>query len=746
MLDLDPEVLKKMKSMGLLTDEQEAQQKADRKKKEAQEEQARKKKLAQQERNMGQRSRGGGFGGGGFRDNRGDRGGRNIRQVTAQQVHGIYGKVRQVPPATKPLEVATAPYNFIPLPDGILPSPLNDAIGNILQEADGNEKAMLDKTEKKALRQEFRRYLSEGEHYSGTIRLEIENLTPIFIGGNKDSAESFAPAGKAIIPGSELRGMVKNLFKMVTCGGWKAGEDMVNRHLYYRCMMASKSDAPQNQELCAHYTNYMTTTDKDGKVRKNARPGFLVKRKSGYVIYPLLEGKLHSIPIRSYMDKYHLYDKDVRKSAVHWDGQTVYIRVGLLSTKKLRTKEQIDKSTGEDRKRWGKQYYKYMSIDDIDKSKCYEVPSEIVEEYRDDKNRRGMDLIKRSPEKGTAPKHIEGLESYQSIIPCFFFLEEGSERVKSFGHGQSYRIPYDHSTMDAVNGELRKGTVDFAAAVFGQSSKAASWASRVAFEDAVPEKSMGTCGKAKAHALMQPNPTSFQLYLQQNDKDKLLFWDSAGAKARGYKLYWHSKDGHDWRASDTEQANLENDRAANAVELLKEINPLKAGARFKGQVRFWDLTRTELGALLRVFYLAKDGEEDIAYKIGMGKSIGLGSIRMVPTLCLEDGSRYQSLFDASGWHTSQKETDPQEFLSAYEDYVREAVDGKLWDSYQSTLKDMRLMMDYRNVSSIKEWEAATSPMDGNTKERDPQKMDNRFQRRSVLPGVREVIEKAKKGL
>lgn len=739
MVEFSAEMLAKL-GMSSLSENQ----KRYREEKEREENQQQKKMLKQQERNMGQRSKGGGGGFRGRNDNWSDRGKRKDSPIIAQEVHGVYGKVLRADPATRPQAIATAPYNFIPLPVDILPSPLDSAVHDILLDAEGHDKPALSKDEKKALREAFRNFLTEGERYSGSIDLAIENLTPLFIGGNRDESKTFAPAGKEIIPGSELRGVIKNLFKMVTCGGWKAGEDIVDRHLYYRCMMASNR-APQNKELCAKYTDYMTTRADDGSVKKNARPGFLVKDQSGYAIYPLLENKLHSIPIKSYMAKYRLRDADVKKSLVRWDGKMVYIQVGLLSTRNLRTKEQIEQSTGEDRKRWGKQYYKYMSVADIDKSRRYEVPPELIAEYRDDKNRRGMDLIKQVPLDGIAPKQIEGLDAYQSIIPCFFFLDNDGKRVKSFGHGQSYRIPYDHSTTDLVDGKLKKDTIDFASAMFGRSGSTASWASRISFDDAVLEKSMGTCDEAKAHALMQPNPTSFQLYLRQDNKEKLNFWDSQGAKLRGYKLYWHSGDGHDWRASETERKNLETERGANSVQLLKPMRPLKAGAKFKGQVRFWDLTKEELGALMKVFCLAKDGE-DIAYKIGMGKSIGLGSVRITPTLYLEDGSRYQDLFDEDGWHNSMREQDPKVFIETYENYVREAKDGKLWDSYQETLRDMCLMLDYRNVRDIKEWEAATSPMDGNTKETDPKKKDERFQLRSVLPTVREVIEKAKKGL
>ena len=703
-----------------------------------------KKNLEQQERNMGQRFRGGG---GGFKsrnDNRNEREQRRDRPVIAREVHGIYGKVRRADSAPKPQAIATAPYNFIPLPAGVLPSPLDVSVHDILLDAEDRYKKILSREEKKAFREAFRHFLTEGDHYSGTIDLEIENLTPLFIGGNSDESETFAPAGEKIIPGSELRGMVKNLVKMLTCGSWKAGEDMVDRHLYYRCMMASNRD-PQNKELCAMYTNYMTTRYANKQVKKNARPGFLVKRRSRYVIYPLLENKLHSIPIMSYMEKDGLDDKKVDKSKVRWDEKTAYIQVGLLSTSNLRTKEQLDKSQGEERKKWGKQYYRFMSVADIDKSKCYEVPPEIIAEYRDDKNRRGMDLIKQEPMEGVAPKQINGLEEYQSIIPCFFFLEDDGKRVKSFGHGQSYRIPYDHSTMDLVDEELKKDTIDFASAMFGRSGNTVSWASRISFDDAVQKKDMGILDEAKAHALMQPNPTSFQLYLQQDNKEKLNFWDSQGAKIRGYKLYWHNRDGHDWRASETEIKNLESDRGENAVQLLKPIKPMKAGAKFKGHIRFWDLTKAELGALMKVFCMAEDGE-NIAYKIGMGKSIGLGSIRISPTLYLEDGSRYLKLFDEGGWHVSLQKKDPREFVVAYEDYVRDAMNGKLWESYQNTLRNMRLMLDYRNVKDIEEWEAATSPMNGNTKEKNPEKKDDRFKLRSVLPSVLDVVEKAKKGL
>ena len=737
MSGFDPETLKKLKAMGLYSDEQERNFEREKKKKE--ENEARQQKIKMDK--MAERSR----------SRKGNGGGTTVHREIP--LSGIYGKVKSVDVDVRPPEIATAPYNFISLPRQVLASPLDDKIHDILMDGSDEEKSRLSKEEEKALHEAFRQYRMDGDHYTGEIRLNMETRTPIFLGGNGE--ESFAPTGEPIIAGSTLRGMTKNLFKMVTCGGWRKDEDIKERHLYFRCLMAQNS-APYNKSLNAHYNDIMVGEDEAGKVKKNAIPGFLVKRGSKYFIHPLLPQKLHSIVILDYVKKFNLSignQNDIKKSAVRWDGHTAYIQVGLLNSKKaknwndrgLRTKEQIEeffeKTPPRERNKIGKQYYRYMSVDDIDKSKCYEVPAEIMAEYQDDKNRRGMDLVKKNPVKGDkAPANVSGLAAFSSIIPCFFLLDDAG-MVKSFGHGQSYRIPYERSVFDAVNDSVKKNVIDFADAVFGRNSLSASWASRVAFDDAVCVKSMGKCETAAAHALMQPNPTSFQLYLKQANSQKLLHWDDAEKpEIRGYKMYWHKKNGHSWQASKKEKENL-NVRDENSGEILKKITPLKSGAEFKGKIRFRDLTKEELGALLKVFCLT-DGEEDIAYKIGMGKSIGLGSIKITPELYLEDGSCYQTLFSKEGWQDSLKKQDMAGYIQAFENHVKDAGEA-VRKSYENTLKEMCQMMDYNNVVNIPNWEPAVAQMDGNTMENSG---DDRFLHRNILPSVAKVIKKAKMGL
>lgn len=729
-MDMDAETMAKLKAMGLYSDSQEKALKEERRKKDQEREKKSKNKFHALESHVGYNQSGQGGG---------QKSGAPIhREISLKGKK--YGFTKNAEVDVKPPEIATAPYNFVPLPGGILPSRLDAMLSGILTDGDGRPKASLTGDERKEVEKSFGEYLTTGEHYSGTIKLDIENLTPLFIGGNGELP--FAPTGRPIIPGSELRGMTKNLFKMITCGALRAGEDFADHHLYYRSLMAPRS-APFNQGLHELYTNKMTGADENGKAVKLAKPGFLVKRGRKYSIYPLLPKKLHSIVIREYMGKFHAYDREIKNSAVRWDKGTAYVQVGIKNARKLLDKEGIEdffkRTPKKLRNKIGKQYYRYFSVSDIDKSEPLEVKDDVIEEYKSDKNRHGVDLIKLNRVVGTAPRSIEGIPPFDAIAPCFYMVSDGL--VSSFGHGQSYRIPYDKSIADAIPEELQKPTIDFSDAVFGYAGKTASWASRVAFDDAVMVKDAGSLPAGMPHPLMQPNPTSFQLYLKQDESDRLTHWDSLNAEIRGYKLYWHQPDGNGWQASENEKKNL-SERDADSAELNHPIAPLKKGCQFTGQIRFQDLSSEELGALLKVFDIG-DADRDIAYKIGMGKSIGLGSIHIKTTLRLEDEHRYTKLFDEDGFYDSLKDADEKPFIEAFERYVHDAVDGALDTSYGYTLKALQDMLDY-SLTNTDGWREGTAPMNGDTK--DAANNDTRFKNRNILPDEKGVIDKIKHGL
>ncbi|MFB3906030.1 MAG: TIGR03986 family CRISPR-associated RAMP protein [Acidobacteriota bacterium] len=148
--------------------------------------------------------------------------------------------------------------------------------------------------------------------------------------------------------------------------------------------------------------------------------------------------------------------------------------------------------------------------------------------------------------------------------------------------------------------------------------------------------------------LSSPKVTTFQHYLTQDggiEKDKLkdkltTYLNGDQTTIRGHKLYWHR-----WEDS---QALAQAREPERHDEILRDllspnprdsqhtlIKPIKAGVTFKGRIRFENLTDLELGALL----IALELPEGCAHRLGMGKPLGLGSVRISTRLNLVDRSR-----------------------------------------------------------------------------------------------------------
>ena len=116
--------------------------------------------------------------------------GKGGRFIPTPSVAGkIYGQIKNISVATVPADIATAPYNFIPLPEKAMLSELGEKIGSLL--TDGNHwKEKLSKEERSALCNLFHEFHFSGKRYSGEIELNIKTLTSLFIGGN-ESGETF---------------------------------------------------------------------------------------------------------------------------------------------------------------------------------------------------------------------------------------------------------------------------------------------------------------------------------------------------------------------------------------------------------------------------------------------------------------------------------------------------------------------------------------------------------------------------
>ena len=596
---------------------------------------------------------------------------------------------------------AIAPYNFVPFTKTVLPSPLDRLRG--LDEADRQLG--------------LRDYITKQTTYSGTIQLGITNITPLFIGNGEDGVnnkrnvqEFFAPNGKPVIPGSSLRGMVRSLFKIVTAGVIRRDEDFTDRHLYFRCIMAP-NDSPWLKELYAYYASRMLSDEtwENGIPKKSNYPGFLFQREndSTYYIAPCKWG---SVKMQDFTYNCHA------KSRVYWNEQQ---KKAYIWTEYAKNKPIVR--------------FLYQP----DWERALEVPQKVIKEYQSDSKRGGVDLLPNNGKSGADAKNFNGKSGADAknffnrdeltyLVPCFYTLTDG--KVDSFGHGRSYRIPYRHTVGDRLPKVLQDNAdvIDFTDAVFGSKDL---WAGRVSFEDAILKGISQFEAADYIAPLMGANPTAYQLYLTQKDWPAA-HWDSdAPVEVRGYKMYWH-KDKYDWRAS-------EEQKKKDIDTLSKKIHPLSPNNQFSGKIHFYDLTAIELGALLKVFSLG-DGSQDIVYKLGMGKSMGLGSIRIKATLSLDQGDRYVSLFDANGWRDSAVDTDTGSFISQFEDYVKKKLDKNV-ESYEKSQSVLATMLDWK-LTNKKNWNERVETAGGKVAEIHGG-VAQQFVERRNLPTAEEVARK-----
>ena len=171
----------------------------------------------------------------------------------------------------KDYDTATAPYNFVSLPQGVLTSPIE---GDAMSDAERVE--------------HYRAHILAKGRLSGRIDLEIKTLTPVFVGTGVagDAVENFfAPTGIPVIPGSSLRGMIKNLFKIVTCSAMRAGEDYHDQVLYFRTMADKKTNMRDlyGTEMSSRVQNGTSTISET-----KAAAGYLVQQTGddGFYICP----------------------------------------------------------------------------------------------------------------------------------------------------------------------------------------------------------------------------------------------------------------------------------------------------------------------------------------------------------------------------------------------------------------------------------------------------------------------------
>jgi len=290
-----------------------------------------------------------------------------------------------------------------------------------------------------------------------------------------------------------------------------------------------------------------------------------------------------------------------------------------------------------------------------------------------------------------------------------FYVEptDGTGDVYQFGHTPNFRAATCIRLQTAAQTVVRAATVrdfvpsflrrpldvDYADALFGfvrsrkdfpkdalpkQGHRSRAYAGRVSVTDAVlngkptPDQLwlMGSRSKPlEPQILASPKPTAFQHYLVQetDQRQELAHYNSLTPQktvVRGYKLYLRRGDrGVTDLRPPIDDPNVDVQGLVKATSTQHtRMSPVRSGNSFQFRVYFENLSDAELGALCWTLHPLGDPSRNYVHSLGMGKPLGMGAVKLDARLRLIDRSnRYRTLFSGDEW--SQGISGPGEVLS-----------------------------------------------------------------------------------
>jgi CRISPR-associated protein (TIGR03986 family) len=587
--------------------------------------------------------------------------------------------------------LARAPYNFVPLPEKVVPA----------QELPDHD-------------------CYHEDRHSGYFTVTLTTETPLYIRGmltekeaaeqardqskHKDEPDFFQRHDKPVIPGSSLRGMLRTLVEIIAFGKLTRVSDKPK--IFFRAV-AAKADDP----LGGKYKEVV------GPLGKHVQAGYLERKGDAWFIRPararggrtydkvrdLEERGRIAQSIRNVRDVIHLNEEGYH---VQYHDVKLERAEPPLAVRSLRQGERRDgvlvctgnmaESSGAIGGRVTTNRRNFVIVYEADdRATPLEIDPQAVEDYRDG-------LTPFLTEKPFDPEYgclVEGR-------PVFYIRPSQGEKVMYFGHAPFFRIA---ATLVTADGEKRAVTprdmipeavrdkpdhYDIAEALFGyidkgdpnrhkQGDKCRAYASRVSVSDAVVEGAQTDFYEAEfvPKVLGGPKPTTFQHYLEQpreayKEKSKLHHYATVPRpKIRGHKRYWLQRI----KGIDSVR---ETDTSKYGDTQHTRMKPVKAGITFKFTVRFENLSDVELGALAWALYLPCSPEH--RHQLGMGKPYGMGMVKLEPTLHVIDRqARYTQLFDGDRWATAEREESAEQFIAAFEKYIADKLgNGKRFRDLQ----------------------------------------------------------------
>lgn len=487
---------------------------------------------------------------------------------------------------------------------------------------------------------------------TGEIHVTMEAETPVFVSDGDRTDPHFCRGanGKYMLPGSTVRGMTRENMQILGFGLLRPGEDLEDYQIYFREMAAARGST--GDALKQYYQSALGVQNRKSKsgssysIPENVRSGYLCRVGDSYVIRPTKGAYLRVS--RKFPDVRTFGTQPARTVAVLYhsvDGIVKHIRPadsaedGLLPGVLLFTGRPVGRQPNH--------LYLFPAADP--EAETVEVSKEDVLSYAADLESRQNSL------KAYYDLDFWVLPREGEMKPVFYLRHEGH---LYFGMSLFLRIGYPYSLSQGLPKHHRdvlaqySCPLDFPHAVLGFVTGTASYRSRVSFGDFQTLGDPAELPQVRT-ILATPRASYYPGYVLDGKP-----YIDGDFQLRGYKQYW-------MKAPCVPPVSEGKEKAGST------LRPLPAGTKFRGVIRYKNLTGAELGLLLWSLRLEKDCRQTI----GSGKPYGYGRMKLTIDRLAEfdTAALYGDL--AAGAETAPEDA-VERYIAAYDAFAMARLDPK----------------------------------------------------------------------
>lgn len=447
----------------------------------------------------------------------------------------------------------------------------------------------------------------------GELSINLRCDTPLCVGGEQDPSSKNAPGrvhffrtpdNQLAIPGSSLKGMLRNVLEIASFARFKQVED---QWLGVRDISDGK--------------NFYSTSI----VRTPVEAGWLNFKNGDWYVQPCEFSRLHQKDLIDWckVKKYEWTNKSKALERYKLIGLCPEIRFDMKAMKNGKKLQAIPNKAGKNEGRIIVTGQPGSAFDTSKTAKKYEfvfhTSAKNSTRISDDVIRGFRQIHSESDEWAYWQKELSS-GGLSSGIPVFFH-STATGSIKSMGLAMMYKLPYENSLHDAIRhtltDHLDSEHPDLSDLIFGflGNDSNEGLRGRVNIGMATTQGDDLQTSWEGPVILNGPKPTFYPTYIRQDGKQTQQLMEK-NSELSGWKRY-------PTKALDIQYPT---GKAAENLKTQVKLETVPDGTEFNFKVRIHNLRRVELGALL--WSLDFGEKPECRHGLGMGRPFGFGQVAL----------------------------------------------------------------------------------------------------------------------